>query len=733
MLSSVKSRILLGFGLVLAILSASAASNWVLNRDIDAHFRELTAAVDEKSRAVDMDLLTQKVRVRVNQWLRSMNPDFARQADELLRQQTALIAKADAVAVPGKVKDTLGLVDRALKAYVVSWGVVQALYAEEAKIYADGLDAPGAVIRAEMAEARDAEADQAFLAASRLMSVARDDFATAEALALRYRMSLKPEDAARVTAAVDRSLAAVQQSSSNPMPATGLDPRERISTALVAWRKAFGHAVTIAQTRAARISTWTKDEGEVMAQGAASLRADAEGTATAAQTAALAAISHSQSLLYVSTGLALLSGIILSLVLARSITAPLGRMTLALKQLAAGHRDVEVPETARHDEIGQMAQAAQVFKDNALRTRMLEEDQARERQLAANARDRRDAEQAAEAEAMVIAVKALGEGLERLAAGDVTYRQQTVLAPGYEKLRTNLNSAMGQLQTLVSSIIANVSVLRTGTGEITQAADDLSRRTEQQAASLEQTAAALDEITATVQKTAEGAGQVRAVVSRTQADAEHSGEIVRQAVTAMSGIEESSRQISQIIGVIDEIAFQTNLLALNAGVEAARAGDAGRGFAVVASEVRSLAQRSAEAAKEIKALIQNSARQVDSGVRLVGETGQALGRIVVQVGEINVAVAGIASSAQEQATGLHEVNTAINQMDQVTQQNAAMVEQSTAASHALAQETDALVRLTSRFQVGHDMDDAAPSIGGQHAQRAATPPPPSVRRRALVR
>ena len=302
----------------------------------------------------------------------------------------------------------------------------------------------------------------------------------------------------------------------------------------------------------------------------------------------------------------------------------------------------------------------------------------------------------------VQAVAAIGAAVEQLAAGDLTYRIEAALPEAYEKLRSDLNAAIAQMQAAMQAIAGNVGGIRSGTSEITQAADDLSRRTEQQAASLEQTAAALDEITATVRRTAEGAKQARAVVSKTKTDAEHSGEVVRQAVAAMGGIEQSSQQISQIIGVIDEIAFQTNLLALNAGVEAARAGDAGRGFAVVASEVRALAQRSAEAAKEIKALISASAQQVGSGVKFVGETGEALSRIVAQVAEINSAVVEIASAAQEQATGLAEVNTAVNQMDQVTQQNAAMVEQSTAASHALAGEADELARLMGRFQLGQE-------------------------------
>jgi methyl-accepting chemotaxis protein len=303
------------------------------------------------------------------------------------------------------------------------------------------------------------------------------------------------------------------------------------------------------------------------------------------------------------------------------------------------------------------------------------------------------------------AVEQIAAGLSRLAQGDLTCRIETQFIPSLDRIRVDFNASLEALERSMLTINGKSDAIRSGTGEISAAADDLSRRTEQQASSLEETAAALEQITTTVKRTAESAKSGRDIVSTAKVDADKSGDVVREAMEAMAGIDKSAKQISQIIGVIDEIAFQTNLLALNAGVEAARAGDAGRGFAVVASEVRALAQRSAEAAKEIKGLISTSSAQVDQGVRLVTETGDALGRIVAKVVEISGIVTEIASSAQEQATGLQQINIAVNQMDQVTQKNAAMVEETTAASHALASEAEELGALIERYKIGSATDD----------------------------
>ncbi len=404
--------------------------------------------------------------------------------------------------------------------------------------------------------------------------------------------------------------------------------------------------------------------------------------------------------LVIGASVAIVLASIMGWLLSRAISAPISAMTAAMVKLAGGDHSVQIPAVGRKDEVGRMAAAVQSFKDAAIEKVRLEAEAADQRRSVEGQRQSQEIERAEAAREQAEVVDSLATGLERLSAGVLTFRLNQSFAPAYEKLRADFNAAMEQMQGTITEVASNSTGVRSASTEISQASDNLSRRTEQQAASLEETAAALDQITATVRKTAEGAGQARDAVGAARADAERSGVVVRDAVAAMSEIESSAQKISQIIGVIDEIAFQTNLLALNAGVEAARAGDAGKGFAVVASEVRALAQRSAEAAKEIKALISASSQQVDRGVNLVGETGKVLERIVTQVTQINGVVAEIAASAQEQSTGLQQVNTAVNQMDQVTQQNAAMVEQATAASHALTTEANALAQLISKFDLG---------------------------------
>jgi methyl-accepting chemotaxis protein len=409
-----------------------------------------------------------------------------------------------------------------------------------------------------------------------------------------------------------------------------------------------------------------------------------------------------------AAGAGLLVGVLFSLLFTRSIGQPIVKMTRVMKALAKGDLAITLPNAAHRNEIGEMAKAVLVFRDAAIEKSRLEEEAAEQRLQADGERGRAEQIQRdAIAQERAIVADSIGAGLSKLAAKDLTYRMSQEIPEAYRQLQVDFNAALSQLEAAMLSVAGSADAIHSGSREIASETTDLSRRTEQQAASLEETATTLDEVTAAAKRAADGALHARKVVANAQGDAQKSEEVIRKAVAAMGAIEKSSQQISQIIGVIDEIAFQTNLLALNAGVEAARAGDAGRGFAVVAAEVRALAQRSAGAAKEIKGLISTSTTQVTNGVVLVAETGKSLERIMAQVTEINSVVADIASSAKDQSTALEEINTAIGHMDHATQQNAAMVEQSTAASYGLSQETEQLSDLIGEFQIGR-REEAAP-------------------------
>jgi methyl-accepting chemotaxis protein len=388
---------------------------------------------------------------------------------------------------------------------------------------------------------------------------------------------------------------------------------------------------------------------------------------------------------------------LVAILLSKLVIKPVTQMTSVMEELAAGQLQVAIPGQNRTDQIGSMASALSVFRSNAIERQRLEGDAKQTR--ASSERERVDREQksANDAADIQLAVDALAKGLAHLSDGDLNYRIATPFVSHLDRLREDFNNSIGKLNEALTTVGQNARAIDAGASEIRQSADDLAQRTEQQAASVEETAAALEQVTTTVKDSARRAEEVGRLVNRTRGNAEQSGIVVGDAVNAMHGIEQSSAEISKIIGVIDQIAFQTNLLALNAGVEAARAGEAGKGFAVVAQEVRDLAQRSANAAKEIKALINTSASQVETGVALVGNAGLALATIVAEVQEINGHIDAIVVASREQSTGLQEINTAINTIDQGTQQNAAMVEEQTAASHGLAAEADELKRLLAQF------------------------------------
>ncbi|KAA0699356.1 methyl-accepting chemotaxis protein [Neorhizobium sp. P12A] len=431
------------------------------------------------------------------------------------------------------------------------------------------------------------------------------------------------------------------------------------------------------------------------------------------------------------------------------LSRPIKKVTNAIKEVAEGNFDAAVPFAGRRDEIGEMAAAVEVFKQNGLAVRRMN---AQETAMRAKSDDLQSSM------SLVVASAAEGDFSRRiekdyedanlnrfarninellsgvdtgvtetrrviasLAEGDLTQTMRGSFQGAFAELQQNVNSTLAILQKTMREVHETTQSITGNSNELRHASDDLSKRTEQQAAALEETSAALDEITAVVQNSTARAQEASTMVTEAKENAARSGVVVRDAVAAMGRIEQASREISQIISVIDEIAFQTNLLALNAGVEAARAGEAGKGFAVVAQEVRELAQRSATAAKDIKALITKSGGEVQVGVKLVQATGETLGEIETRVLAINDHIHSIATAAREQATGLQEVNTAVNQMDQVTQQNAAMVEETSAATHKLSGEADGLLRLISRFKVGNAAP-AAPTLVRSQSHAAVGSP-----------
>ncbi len=421
-------------------------------------------------------------------------------------------------------------------------------------------------------------------------------------------------------------------------------------------------------------------------------------------------------------GLVFCTAIVTALIVsARGITTPIRLLQDRMGSLAGGETEAPIVGLDRRDELGQMASAVAIFRANAIERVRLEREADANRSLSDRERMDREAQKAKEAADTQLAVDGLAQGLAQLSDGNVTYRIETPFVSHLDGLRNDFNSSIAKLHEALRAVGQNAEAISGGANEIRSSADDLAKRTEQQAASVEETAAALEQITTTVKdstRRAETAGQL---VTRARVGAEKSGEVMREAVAAMQGIEKSSNEISNIIGVIDEIAFQTNLLALNAGVEAARAGEAGKGFAVVAQEVRELAQRSAKAAKEIKALISTSSNQVRNGVDLVARTGESLSQIVGDVEEIDSNVRAIVEAAREQSTGLHEINTAVNTIDQGTQQNAAMVEESTAASHSLAKEVSSLTALLGQFNVGENRSKIRPTVANERHAAAASP------------
>jgi methyl-accepting chemotaxis protein len=428
-------------------------------------------------------------------------------------------------------------------------------------------------------------------------------------------------------------------------------------------------------------------------------------------------------LILVALGSLLAAGAIAFFYVQRSLMRRLSGTCDTMRRLAEGDSDVAIAGVQDRDEIGEMARALTVFRDAAVEKAQLEAQAAQDRMTAEEERARSDAARAEAARQVAQVVDGLGRGLERLAEGDLTYRVRDDWAGEYTKIQDDFNGAIDQLQQTLTAIVESTREVSSASAEISSSTTDLSQRTEEQAANLEETSASMEQLSATVKKNAESAQQANGLMQGTRDVAGRSGEVVSQAVAAMTRIEESSRKISDIISVIDEIARQTNLLALNAAVEAARAGEAGRGFAVVAAEVRNLAQRSSQAAKDIKDLITNSSGAVGQGVQLVNRAGESLKEILKSINEVAGIVADIAHASAEQANGIDQVNRALSQMDEVTQQNSALVEENAATAKTLEHQSQALDGRVAAFRLYEDGDEViVPPAPVATVQRRAPQP-----------
>jgi methyl-accepting chemotaxis protein len=660
---SLRARISVGFGLLLAIMIFAAASNWFLISEIEQHIGDFRMAIAERSAGSKLDLQVAGVRVRVNQWLRSMNPDFAKQADTMLEQLVPMAKAVSTTAETGKTQDTVEKLVKSVVAYTASWAVVKQLYADEAHIYDQELVAVGDRIRAGLAQARQADAAQGALAAVLDLADAQGSLAEAEKLALLYRAGPKADIADHVAATLSNFLASVRASAAATQEPRTIASLAAVTTDVRAWETLFTKAGMIAQTRADRLVAWTRDEGEPMNNFAHAINVEGAARAGLVETEQVSAIAQGRTILYGITGAGLLIGVLLSWLLSRSITRPLARITRSLKTLAAGDRSSEIPETRRRDEIGDMARSAEIFKQNAIAFERLVADQ--------------EAQKAAAAAAQKAAMSQTADAFEAKVGSLVS-----MLSSGATELQATANS-MSEIATQTDHQANRVA----------SAAGDAS-------GGVQTVAAAAEELTASIQEIARRVAQSARITESAVDDARRTDSIVR-------ALAEGAQKIGDVVQLITGIAAQTNLLALNATIEAARAGDAGKGFAVVASEVKSLANQTSQATEEIGAQIaqiQGATNEAVQAIKAIGvrinEVSEIASSIAAAVEQQGAATAEIARNVQQTAASTQEVTVTISGVSQAANQTGVAAGDVLSAASGLSQRAEQLTKEVNGFVAG---------------------------------